>query len=84
MKSKSDNERQDSIFTTPLNEDGLSMRWNLEQQLIAEFGRAVQQTLTHLESPVLIHGVTEQNISTGLTLLHYSPFPPRLYSIVHC
>lgn len=45
--------------TAPLDEHGLAMRWNLEQELVGQFGRAVQETLTHLESSVLVHGVAQ-------------------------
>lgn len=71
-------------FTAPLYEDRLSRRRDLEQQLVGQLGRTVQQTFTHLEGPVLVHGVTQQNVCTRLALLHHSSFHPHLHSIVHC
>lgn len=69
---------------TPLNEDGLSMRWDLKQQLVTQFAWTVQQTFAHLERPVLVHGVTQQNICTRFTLVHHPSFHPHFHSIVHC
>lgn len=67
----------------PLYEHDLAMRWDLEQQLIGQFGGAVQEALTHLEGSVLVHGVTAQNLSTGLTLLQYPSLHTNLHCIIH-
>lgn len=56
------------------------MRRDLEEQLIGQFGWTVQQTLAHLESSVLVHGITQQHVRICLALIQRS----ALHSNFHC
>lgn len=67
-----------------LNEHGLAVGRDLKEELIGQLRWAVKESLTHLESPVLVHGVTVQNLFTDLTLAKRTTLQSHPHCITHC
>lgn len=71
------------LASPPLNEQRLSGGWDLEDELVQQLGRCVQQALQHVEGSIVIHRVTLQDGCRGARLLQDSRAHPQGHRIVH-